>query len=227
MTENKTLQEKIDDFSNRFEDIIVDMQNVLIDIQLRNFEWEKKAKAKYEETEAYVNEVDSLITEIFSKGDLSSPQLMEKVTQFLVSYKPQIETFRNQIMESIKSPPEEFKFNDNVDESLEKAIKEMEENQKKIEEENERKSKEEEEESYEEEEEQRNIDEELQVKLAAEKLKKEFEEAQDQENNNNEEENQNENKVIENQENDQNDDSESSSDEKADAIRQFALNFPY
>ena len=223
MSQSKTLKEKIDDFSNKFEDIIIGMQNILIDIQLRNFEWEKRAQKKYEESEAYINEVDALIGEIFSTGDLSQPEIMEKATQFLVSYKPQIETFRGQIKESLTSPGPEFKFNDDVDESLEDALKQMEEAQKKVEEENANKKKEEEEDEEEESEGERDIDEEQQVKLAAELLNKEF---QDSAKTNEEEEEENNNQKELNINNEEEEDNSSSEEIPEDPLRKYALDLP-
>ena len=173
---------RMEDFSNRFQDILIDMQKVLIDAELRSDDWEESAKAKYAETQKYSEEVDSIITEIFSKCDLTTPGLMEKATQFLVSYKPQIDSFRNQIQEAIKTPPPQFKLHDSFEDELdvEETIKEIEENQKKAQQQQANEFLQ----QNEEKEEKTQItssNEEEQTKLAAEILKKTFEDETEEE----------------------------------------------
>lgn len=141
-----TIWNEMQEFAKNFQNLLLDIQRCIVDIQVRTFNYEEHAKEMYEKTQKYVEQIDNFII-----GGFQQPNVDEEkqalLIQFMVSFKPQLDTYREQLHAAISSPPPEFQFNDEINEQLKATAEKATENKEETKEE----KKEDEEESYEEE----------------------------------------------------------------------------
>ena len=100
---------RMEEFAKNFQDILVSIQKAIVDIEVRSYNYEEKAKKTYQDTEKYVTEIDNFILEGFQQPDLDQEK-QARLVQFMVSYKPQLEVYREQLNSYIATPPPKFDF---------------------------------------------------------------------------------------------------------------------
>ena len=97
---------KMELFSKSYEGTVLELHKSMLDIELRSFGYEEKAQKALEKANLSLKEIEQILEEGFSISDLDEKG-KELFLQFLVSYQPRIEGYKEELQNLIKNPPPE------------------------------------------------------------------------------------------------------------------------